>query len=65
VDIVVQNEGLRRTVGVIPRSFVNGKVHAGMSVSTSTSRGDIKDLVKRLLPELDAARSKLASIIHS
>lgn len=43
----------------------NGKVRAGMSVSSSTQRSDVKTLVRKLLPELDAARSKLASVINA
>jgi IclR family pca regulon transcriptional regulator len=53
-----------RTIAV-PVLDGNGKVHAGMSVSAAASRADAKALVSRLLPELDAARRKLASIIHA
>jgi IclR family pca regulon transcriptional regulator len=52
-----------RTIAV-PVVDGSGKVRAGMSVSASASRADTKTLVGKLLPELDAARSKLASIIR-
>jgi IclR family pca regulon transcriptional regulator len=41
----------------------NGNTQLGMSVSTSTQRSSVKHLVAQLLPELEIARSKVASII--
>ena len=52
-----------RTIAV-PVLDQSGKVRAVMSISTSKNRADARALVHNLLPELDSARSKLASMLH-